>query len=76
MACINPDGSLTRPGRALLTALQRPVDLARASSDSGIPLYRVRSVIRELLEAGLVSVEGELYKITGPGMEKLQNSKG
>lgn len=71
MACINPDGSLTRPGRALVNALQRPKDLAQAANDSEIPLYRVRSVIRELLDAGLVKVEGDLYEVTKSGLEKL-----
>jgi predicted transcriptional regulator len=71
MACINPDGSLTRPGRALVAALQRPKNLAQASNDAGIPLYRVRSVIRELLEAKLVAVEGDIYKTTELGLEKI-----
>ncbi|MCL5935347.1 MAG: helix-turn-helix domain-containing protein [Firmicutes bacterium] len=73
MACINPDGSVTRPGRAMLNAMLLPATLDQISRDSGVPLYRVRSVIRELLDAGLVDVEGEMYSTTGPGLEKLKS---
>jgi len=71
MACINPDGSLTRPGRAILEAMRQPAPLDQVSSGSGVPLYRVRSVIRELLDAGLAHADGELYMVTEKGIEKL-----
>jgi len=71
MACINPDGTLTRPGRSILEAMRHPAPLNQVSAGSGVPLYRVRSVIRELLDAGLANADGELYKITEQGIKKL-----
>lgn len=73
MACINPDGTLTRPGRAILEAMRQTAPLNQVSAGSGVPLYRVRSVIRELLDAGLAAADGELYKVTEKGIEKLDS---
>ncbi len=73
MACINPDGTLTRPGRAILNAMREPATLEQVSAGSGVPLYRVRSVIRELLDAGLVVKNGEMYQATEQGIAKLDN---
>jgi len=72
MACINPDGTLTWPGRAILEAMRQPAPLNQVSAGSGVPLYRVRSVIRELLDAGLANADGELYNITEQGIGKLK----
>lgn len=73
MACINPDGSITRPARAMLSAMRQPATLEQVSRDSGVPLYRVRSVIRELLDAKLAAADGEMHSVTGLGLEKLNS---
>ncbi|MCG8400045.1 MAG: hypothetical protein MJA84_00445 [Firmicutes bacterium] len=73
MACVNPDGTLTRPGRAILNAMRQPATLEQVSTGSEVPLYRVRSVIRELLDAGLAAAKGELYQVTEQGMAKLDD---
>ncbi|KJS72480.1 MAG: hypothetical protein JL56_13235 [Desulfotomaculum sp. BICA1-6] len=73
MACINPDGTLTRPGRSILEAMRQPAPLNQVSTGSGVPLYRVRSVIRELLDAELAYADGELYQVTEKGIEKLDS---
>jgi len=73
MACINSDGTLSRPGRAILEAMRQPAPLDQVSAGSGVPLYRVRSVIRELTDAGLAVVNGEIYTVTGKGIEKLES---
>ncbi len=72
MACIKPDGTLTRPGRAMINAMLQPATLEQVSRNSGLPLYRVRSVIRELLDAGLAEAGGDLYTATGTGIKKLE----
>ena len=70
MACINPDGTLTPAAQAVITALKipcTPVDLAQAAN---LPIYRVRSTIRELIEAGLVLESDGKYHLTDSGMKR------
>jgi predicted transcriptional regulator len=67
MACINPDGTLTPTAQAVINALQAPCTHSELAQAVGLPVYRVRSTIRELIEAGLVQeIEGK-YHLTKPG---------
>jgi predicted transcriptional regulator len=71
MACINPDGTLTPAAQAVITALKAActvTDLAQATS---LPIYRIRSTLRELGEEGLVSEIDEKYLLTEVGKNKL-----
>jgi predicted transcriptional regulator len=71
MACINPDGTLTPTAQAVITALKTPctpVDLAQVT---GLPIYRIRSTIRELIEAGLVFESNGRYKLTESNKKRL-----
>lgn len=71
MACIAPDGSVTRPGKKMLEAMKVARTLEDVAQVAEIPLYRVRSVIRELLDAGLAVEKDGLYSITEEGLAKL-----
>lgn len=71
MACINPDGTITRPGRKMLEAMRAARALEEVAQMAEIPLYRVRSVIRELLDAGLAVEKDGKYSITEAGFNKL-----
>lgn len=68
MPCVGPDGKPTESGIAMLSALKAgktsTEDIATAS---GRPLYRVRSGLRDLVAAGLVSESGEAYALTQEG---------
>jgi len=68
MACVSPDGKPTESGMAMLAALNAgkssPEDIA---AEAGRPLFRVRSGLRELLGAGLVSESGESFALTEQG---------
>ena len=70
MACINPDGkpieSGTRILRALKSGLGTPDDIAK---ESGLALFRIRSGLRELAEAGFVQKNDYIYQITDKGTE-------
>ena len=70
MACISPDGKPTESGarmlRALKSGLGSPEEIAK---DTGLPLFRVRSGLRELTQAGLASQKDDRYKITDKGEE-------
>lgn len=68
MACISPDGKPTESGKKMLLALQKgmrsPEDIAKAT---GLPLFRVRSGLRELTQAALTEQKGENYQLTSRG---------
>jgi predicted transcriptional regulator len=72
MACVSPDGKPTETGMAMLAALNKgnssPEDIA---AETGRPLFRVRSGLRELLGAGLVAESGESYSLTEQGKSVL-----
>jgi len=60
MPCVSPDGKPTSSGIALLKSLKNgassPNEIA---SNTGQPLFRVRSGLRELKNAGFVEEEEE-----------------
>ena len=68
MPCVSPDGKPTQSGMAMLAALNAgksaPEDIA---AETGRPLFRVRSGLRELLAAGLVSEADEVFSLTEQG---------
>jgi DNA-binding IclR family transcriptional regulator len=73
MACISPDGKPTESGtkvlRALQAGLKSPEEIAR---DAGLPLFRVRSGLRELTQAGLADQKGDSYKLSEKGAKLLK----
>ena len=68
MACISPDGKPTESGTKMLRALQAglgtPEEIAK---ESGLPLFGVRSGLRELSQASLVVERAGKYEITDKG---------
>ena len=74
MACLSADGKPTEMGISMLSALNKgltsPDEIAK---DTGLPLFRVRSGLRNLTEAGYVTAQGEGYKISEKGSEALNN---
>ena len=71
MACVNPDGTLSPSAIELLKALQDPLDAEEISQKLGRPLFKVRSSIREMTEAGMIAADGEKYSITEEGRKKI-----
>jgi len=71
MACLNGDGSLTVVAGAILDALAVATDPAEVASVTGLPLYRVRSGLREMVQAGLVEPLEAGYGLTEPGRQLL-----
>lgn len=70
MACISPDGKPTESGTKMLRALESglgsPEEIAK---DTGLPLFRVRSGLRELTQAGLATQKDDKYELTDKGTE-------
>ncbi len=72
MACISPDGKPTESGTKMLLALQKGMRFAEdIAKDAGLPLFRVRSGLRDIVVAGLAERKGEDYKLTTKGAELL-----
>ena len=73
MACISPDGKPTESGSKMLGALRSgmgfPEEIAR---ETRLPLFRVRSGLRELTQAGLANQKNDKYQITDKGSELLE----
>ena len=73
MACISPDGKPTESGakmlRALKSGLGSPEEIAK---DTGVPLFRVRSGLRELTQAGLANQKNDKYEISDKGAELME----
>lgn len=72
MACVDDRGALTPVAAAILRALGEGASAAVVAGSAGLPLYRVRAGLRELLEAGLVRERDEgTYARTERGAERL-----
>jgi len=70
MACISPDGKPTLSGAKMLRALKAKAGSAEeVAQKAGLPLFRVRSGLRELDQAGLVSQKSEKYELSAKGSE-------
>lgn len=70
MACISPDGKPTESGAKMLRALRAKNGSAEeVAQKAGLPLFRVRSGLRELEQAGLVGQKGEQYELSAKGNE-------
>ena len=72
MSCITPEGMPTESGLKILQALQSwhsPEEIAR---EAGLPLFRVRSGLRDMMAAGLAELQGEEYHLTEKGANFLK----
>lgn len=73
MACINPDGTLTPTAQAVVAALENPRSPRDIGQAAGLPIYRVRATLRELVEADLANEQDGLYNLTESGKERLSD---
>jgi DNA-binding IclR family transcriptional regulator len=67
MGCVNSDGSITSSAKQMLSLLAQAMTAEEAALQSGQPLFKVRSSLREMVEAGLVKLETEKYSTTDIG---------
>jgi len=70
MACISPDGKPTESGTKMLRALKSGLGAAEEiAKDAGLPLFRVRSGLRELAQAELAKQKNDKYELTQKGAD-------
>lgn len=72
MPCVRPDGTLSTTGKLMLEAVPENSSPEDVAAVTGMPLYRVRSSLRELAAAGYVSEEGERFTRTERGAEQVK----
>jgi predicted transcriptional regulator len=73
--CVKPDGTIEPMAQAILRALRTPRTAEGVCEHLRLPLYRVRSTVRELLEANLVTETAGEYALTVVGAERVQQLK-
>jgi predicted transcriptional regulator len=65
MPCVSPDGKPTKSGMATLLAIKNGASTPKAVSEqTGQPLFKVRSGLRELAKTELVEQTDQTYKLT------------
>jgi DNA-binding IclR family transcriptional regulator len=70
MACISPDGKPTESGAKMLRALKSgPGSPEEVATETGMPLFRVRSGLRELTQAGFATQKDDKYELSPKGSE-------
>jgi DNA-binding IclR family transcriptional regulator len=68
MPCVSPDGKPTSSGMATLKAVKGGASSPKEISDAtGQPLFRVRSGLRELVNAGFLELSDDSYVLTSDG---------
>jgi predicted transcriptional regulator len=66
--CVSADGKLTQSGLATLAALKSGTAIPEAVSKiTGIPLFRIRSGLRELVTAGFVTEVNDKFQLSDGG---------
>lgn len=68
MPCIDSQGPLSEPARRILSVVAQPVAVAVIAASLNLPLYRVRSSVRDLVEAGLIRETHGAFAITPRGL--------
>jgi predicted transcriptional regulator len=73
MPCISPDGKPTASGMATLKALKNgALSPEEVAGKTGQPLFRVRSGLRELKNAGFVEESEDKYMLSKSGNAVIQ----
>jgi DNA-binding IclR family transcriptional regulator len=68
MPCVSADGKPTKSGIATLSALKSGASTPEAlSGATGMPMFRVRSGLRQLVNAGFVKQIDDKYQLTTEG---------
>jgi len=74
MPCINPEGKPTETGKKVLQALRDNglCSAEKVAEVTGVALFRVRSGLRDMVEAELVELLEDKYNITEKGIKLIE----
>jgi predicted transcriptional regulator len=67
MACVNPDGTLSKTAMKILEVIKVSSKIEEISAKTEVPIFLLRSSMRDLVDAGVAKAEGEQYVITDKG---------
>jgi len=68
MPCVSADGKPTKSGVEMLSALKGGASTPDALSEAtGMPMFRIRSGLRQLVNAGFVKQVDDKYQLTPEG---------
>ncbi len=67
MACVNPDGTLSGSAQSILDALREPAAAEAIAASTGLPLFRIRSGLREMQAALLIEEREGVFFLTDSG---------
>lgn len=76
MPCMDSSGQVNELARKILAALAEGAPLSEVAKKTDLPLYRIRSGVRELAEAGLVETKDETYVVTEAGRAAMATVSG
>lgn len=76
MPCMDSSGELNATAGKILAAMETAVPLGEIAEKIGLPLYRIRSAARELVEAGLAEETDGLYVAAEAGRAALAKLSG
>lgn len=72
MPCLNSDGTLVPTAQSVMHTVQKYGTAEEIFKHIQLPLYRVRSSLRELTELGFINEEDGKYVITAEGRKRLE----
>lgn len=73
MACIDDKGNLTATAKKILTAVKdQSLTAEEVASGTDLPLFKVRSSLRDMASMGFVTQEDDTYQLNEKA-EKLLN---
>ncbi len=72
MPCFNADGTMEPVARAILHVLRSPRKPEEVAQQVLMPLYRIRSGLRELVQAELAEERDGAYALTPSGRSRLE----
>lgn len=75
MACVSSDGKLTESAKTILKSLEAtPKSAADLANELSVPLFKVRSSMRDMKSMGLVSEKNDQFHLDTGGKKMLERS--
>ena len=71
MACVNPDGTLSESAKTILSSVKEAKTAEEISRLLDMPLFKIRSALRDLISARFVQEDNGKYQITEEGIKVL-----
>ena len=72
--CVSSDGKPTGTGLKTLKAVHGGAETPKKVAEAtGQPMFKVRSGLRELVNAGFLKLEDNIYSLTETALDTLEN---